>query len=48
MLLEEFFAKVAQKPCLKFVISGNNKNMTHNNLENHNAKIASHFWGRKI
>ena len=40
MLLQEFFANVVQKPCSKFVISGNNKNMNHNDLENNNATIT--------
>ena len=31
MSLQEFFANVVQKPCPKFVLFGNNKNMNHNN-----------------
>ena len=37
MSLEEFVANGVQKPCSKFLIFGNNKNMNHNKLENNNA-----------
>ena len=37
---KEFFAKVVKKLCSKFVISGSNKNMNHNNLEDKNATIT--------